>query len=156
MDAPKGTAADPVWQSAFWYRGSGIPGDVGNPQHLANGLRWGLDGWIHCANGATKTSVKSVLTGKEVDVGTRDFRIHPDTGDIEPLAGRSQYLRECDDWGNWFGSSNSNPLYHFPLEERYLRRNPHATYPQIQQDVSERPARRRCFRSAAPSRDSTT
>ncbi len=118
---------------------------VGNPQHLANGLRWGLDGWIHCANGATKTSVKSVLTGKEVDVGTRDFRIHPDTGDIEPLAGRSQYLRECDDWGNWFGSSNSNPLYHFPLEERYLRRNPHATYPQIQQDVSETPGASQVF-----------
>jgi sortase (surface protein transpeptidase) len=29
MDAPNGTAADPVWQSAFWYRGGGIPGDVG-------------------------------------------------------------------------------------------------------------------------------
>lgn len=118
---------------------------VGNPQHLANGLRWGLDGWIHCANGATKTSVKSVLTGKEVDVGTRDFRIHPGTGDIEPLAGRSQCLRESDDWGNWFGSSNSNPLYHFPLEERYLRRNPHAVYPQIQQDVSETPGASQVF-----------
>ena len=29
MDAPKGLAADPVWQKAFWYRGSGIPGDLG-------------------------------------------------------------------------------------------------------------------------------
>lgn len=29
MDAPKGSAADPVWQKAFWYRGSGIPGDSG-------------------------------------------------------------------------------------------------------------------------------
>ncbi len=29
MDAPKGLAADPVWQKVFWYRGSGIPGDVG-------------------------------------------------------------------------------------------------------------------------------
>ena len=29
MDAPKGLAADPVWQKAFWYRGSGIPGDSG-------------------------------------------------------------------------------------------------------------------------------
>jgi sortase (surface protein transpeptidase) len=29
MDAPKGMATDPVWQSAFWYRGGGIPGDVG-------------------------------------------------------------------------------------------------------------------------------
>ncbi len=29
MDAPQGLAADPVWQKAFWYRGSSIPGDVG-------------------------------------------------------------------------------------------------------------------------------
>jgi hypothetical protein len=26
MDAPKGPISDPVWSSAFWYRGSGIPG----------------------------------------------------------------------------------------------------------------------------------
>ena len=29
MDAPKGLAGDPVWQKAFWYRGSGIPGHSG-------------------------------------------------------------------------------------------------------------------------------
>ncbi|MGC3967012.1 MAG: hypothetical protein QM775_06460 [Pirellulales bacterium] len=129
---------------------------VGNPQHLANGLRFGPDGWVHCANGATRTEVKSVATGKSVDVGTRDFRIQPDTGDIEPLYGRSQYLRECDDWGNWFGNSNSNPMYHFALEERYLRRNPHAVFPPAaMEDVSDTPVRGKSFRSAAPSHGST-
>ena len=29
MDAPGGPTDDPVWQKAFWYRGSGIPGDLG-------------------------------------------------------------------------------------------------------------------------------
>ena len=29
MDAPKGLIGDPVWHSAFWYRGSGIPGEPG-------------------------------------------------------------------------------------------------------------------------------
>ncbi len=29
MDAPKGPIGDPVWSSAFWYRGSGIPGSPG-------------------------------------------------------------------------------------------------------------------------------
>ena len=28
MDAPKGSANDPVWRKAFWYRGGGIPGDA--------------------------------------------------------------------------------------------------------------------------------
>jgi hypothetical protein len=27
MDAPTGPAGDPVWQQAFWYRGSAIPGE---------------------------------------------------------------------------------------------------------------------------------
>ena len=29
MDAPRGVLGDPVWDSAFWYRGSGIPGEPG-------------------------------------------------------------------------------------------------------------------------------
>jgi hypothetical protein len=29
MDAPKGPIGDPVWHTVFWYRGGGIPGDVG-------------------------------------------------------------------------------------------------------------------------------
>jgi len=28
MDAPKGPANDPMWQTAFWYRGSGEPGEL--------------------------------------------------------------------------------------------------------------------------------
>ena len=29
MDAPKGPIEDPIWQTAFWYRGSSIPGNPG-------------------------------------------------------------------------------------------------------------------------------
>jgi len=29
MDSPKGPIGDAVWHTAFWYRGSGIPGEVG-------------------------------------------------------------------------------------------------------------------------------
>ena len=29
MDAPMGRSNDPVWHTAFWYRGGGIPGDPG-------------------------------------------------------------------------------------------------------------------------------
>jgi sortase (surface protein transpeptidase) len=28
MDAPMGLAGDPVWQQAFWYRGSAVPGEL--------------------------------------------------------------------------------------------------------------------------------
>jgi hypothetical protein len=29
MDAPKGPIGDPIWSTAFWYRGGSIPGDIG-------------------------------------------------------------------------------------------------------------------------------
>lgn len=29
MDAPKGPIGDPVWHTAFWYRGGGVPGESG-------------------------------------------------------------------------------------------------------------------------------
>ena len=29
MDAPKGEIGDAIWHTAFWFRGGGIPGDIG-------------------------------------------------------------------------------------------------------------------------------
>jgi len=38
------------------------------------------------------------------------LRIRPDTGDMEAQSGQTQFGRECDDWGNWFGGNNSEPM----------------------------------------------
>ena len=41
MDAPKGAVGDSIWQMAYWYRGSGIPGEVGTATiagHVNNSL----------------------------------------------------------------------------------------------------------------------
>jgi putative membrane-bound dehydrogenase-like protein len=111
----------------------------GNQQHLANGLQWGLDGWLYLGNGNSGGKVKSVKTDEVVDIGTRDFRIQPDTGGLEVLAGHSQYGLNRDDWGNWFGCNNSNPAWHFVLEDRYLRRNPHLVPPNSTVAVSVTP-----------------
>ena len=82
----------------------------GNPQHRINGLRWGLDNWIYMANGDSGGEVESMKTGKVVNINNRDVRVRPDTGEIEAVAGQAQFGREQDDWGNWFGNNNSNPL----------------------------------------------
>jgi len=102
---------------------------TGNEQHLTNSLEWSLDGWVHLANGESGGKITATKTERTVDVGRRDFRIQPDEGGIELLVGNSQYGRSRDDWGNWFGCNNSNPLWHYALEERYLRRNPHLVPP---------------------------
>ena len=107
----------------------------GNQQLRANGLRWGLDGWVYCAAGGhhrghgVGNKITSTRTGNEVAVGALDFRFRPDTGELEPESGPSQFGRNRDDWGHWFGTQNSRPLWHYVLSDRYLRRNPHVASP---------------------------
>lgn len=94
-----------------------------NPQLRVNALRWGFDGWLYCANGLSNGSPKSLMTGTTLDLTNRDCRLHVDDGQIEVLSGPSQYGRDRDEAGNWFGVHNSFPLFHYVLEDRYLRRN---------------------------------
>ncbi|MDZ4849609.1 MAG: PVC-type heme-binding CxxCH protein [Pirellulaceae bacterium] len=104
----------------------------GNQQLRANGLRWGLDNWVYVAAGSPdarryggKLNLKSIRLDREVFVGGRDYRFRPDTGELEPASGPTQFGRNCDNWGHWFGTQNSNPLWHYVLPEHYLHRNPH-------------------------------
>lgn len=103
----------------------------GNQQLRANGLRWGLDNWVYMAIGGhhgkygAETRLKSLRSGQEILVGARDFRFHPDTGELEPQSGPTQFGRNRDNWGHWFGTQNAHPLWHYILPEQYLRRNPH-------------------------------
>jgi putative membrane-bound dehydrogenase-like protein len=133
-----------------------------NPQHRVNGLRWGLDNWVYCANGdfapARKLGpapppgqggtgfsssqaedlrrlafagarVKSHATGATWDIRNRDFRMRPDDGTLDPQSGQAQFGRDRDDWGNWFGCNNAVPMWHYALDDHYLRRNPHVAAP---------------------------
>ncbi|HAA60835.1 MAG TPA: dehydrogenase [Planctomycetaceae bacterium] len=111
----------------------------GNQQHRVNGFSRGLDNWIYCANGDSGGTIRSAKTGQSVNIGGRDFRIQPDTGLIDAQAGQTQFGRRRDDWGNWFGCNNSNPMWHFVLGDHYLRRNPHLAAPGSRINVSVTP-----------------
>lgn len=108
---------------------------TGNQQLRVNGLRWGMDGWVYCAAGAHHggynkgTQIECKLTGQKIDLGSRDFRFKPDTGEFDPQSGPSQFGRAHDDWGHWFGVQNSFPLWHYVLQDHYLRRNPYVIPP---------------------------
>ncbi len=114
---------------------------AGNQQLRVNGLRWGLDNWVYCASGAhhggygTGTKIKSHRNGQEYAIGSRDFRFRPDTGELDAQSGPSQFGRNPDDWGNWFGVQNSWPLWHYVLQDHYIRRNPHVPSPDPVQQV---------------------
>ena len=119
--------------------------EPGNQQHRVNGFILGLDNWVHCANGDSGGVITSHKTGQKLDLAGRDFRIQPDTGRIELVTGRTQFGRRRDDAGNWFGCNNSNPMFHFVLAERYLRRNPHLRISTSQVSVPDIPGAAPCF-----------
>ena len=105
----------------------------GNQQLRANGLRWGLDGRVYCAAGGHHGghAADTVLRGfgGETAIGSRDFSFDPDAGKVRAESGPSQFGRNRDDDGAWFGTQNSRALWHYVLEDRYLVRNPHVPAP---------------------------
>jgi len=101
----------------------------GNQQHRVNGLRWGLDNWIYGANGDSGGDIQSSKSGEVVSIRGRDFRIRPDEGIVDPQSGQTQFGRCRDDWGNWFGCANWLPIWHFALDDGYMRRNPYFAPP---------------------------
>lgn len=122
----------------------------GNQQHRVNGLVYGLDGWFYGANGDSGGVIVSVKTKKEVDIRGRDFRLDPETGEFEGATGQTQFGRCRDDFGNWFGNNNSNPMYHYVLEDHYLSRNPYLIPPSPRINVSVTPGASRVYPISKP------
>jgi len=120
-----------------------------NYQARVNSLEYGLDGWIYGSCGLFGGNIACrALDGTDkgtVALGDRDFRIRPETGEIEPATGRTQQGRVRDDWGNWFGCDNSTLLRHYPLEDHLLRRNPYVAPPQSGVYVPAYPNSERLF-----------
>jgi putative membrane-bound dehydrogenase-like protein len=100
-----------------------------NFQARVNGLSYGLDNWVYGANGLIGGTIRGSARGGDVNIGGRDFRFKPGTGDFEPASGLTQQGRVHDDWGNWFGGNNGILIQHYPLEDRYSRRNPRVAAP---------------------------
>ena len=101
-----------------------------NPQHRVNGFEYGLDGWLYLSSGGTNNrDITCVKTGKKVRLSGRDVRIHPESGDAEAVSGGSQYGRCRDEFNNWFGNTNSEPLFQLVIEDRFFERNPHVKSP---------------------------
>lgn len=118
-----------------WYSGFARS----NQQHRVNGLAWGLDNWLHVANGDGGGVILSRERREEVDIRGFDLRLDPFAKRHEPLNGRTQCGRFRDDWDNWFGCNNSNPLWHYPYPWHLLKRNPEVPVPRAHLDVPKEP-----------------
>ncbi len=99
-----------------------------NYQARVNSLEYGLDGWVYGSCGLFGGEIRTER-GETIALGDRDFRCKPDEAILEPATGRTQQGRVRNDEGDWFGCDNSNLVYHYPLDDHILRRNPHAINP---------------------------
>lgn len=112
---------------------------LANPQHRVSGFAYGLDHSLHCAAGDNQGEIKSLKTGQVINASGRDIQIWPDAGGLATTSGRTQFMRSRDDWGQWFGSDNSRPMYHYPVDAAYLSRNPAVNYDNGQQQLFDPP-----------------
>lgn len=101
---------------------------LANPQHRINGFTYGLDHSLHLASGDNLGELTSLVTGTKVNASGHDVQIWPDRGELAVTSGRTQYVRSRNDWGEWFGNDNSRPMFHFPIDDTYLKRNPAVRY----------------------------
>lgn len=102
-----------------------------------NSMTFGLDGWVYAASGLGGGRVQPLVTSQPgapspeelIDLGDADFRLSPDQGRIEPVAGLSWGGRTRDEYGFWLGVDQDYGLVQFPLARHYALRNPAGRYP---------------------------
>jgi putative membrane-bound dehydrogenase-like protein len=112
-----------------------------NPQGCANNLIFGLD---HKIYGSTSVNGGKVRTADQpeapvVDINGRDFRFDPVTLKFETITGTAQFGNTFDDWGNRFMCTESNPVFHVVLPQRYLARNPYLPVPSALNNLAPGP-----------------
>lgn len=95
---------------------------LANPQHRINGFTYGLDHSLHCASGDNLGELRSHLTSETRNASGRDVKIFPDSGQLELVSGRSQFIRSRNAWGEWFGNDNSRPLFQYVIDVGYGKR----------------------------------
>src|SRR5207237_245100 len=103
----KGLAVDLVAAEPLVASPVAIDFGPDNYQARVTSLQYGRDGWVYGSCGLFGGRITSHLIGKTLNLGDRDFRIKPDTGEIEPATGRTQQGRVRNDWDDWFGCDNS-------------------------------------------------
>ena len=112
---------------------------LANPQHRINGFSYGLDHSLHLASGDNLAEITSQRTGQTIDASGHDVQIWPDEGGLAATSGRTQFVRSRNDRGDWFGNDNSRPMFHFPIPESDLARNPLMRFQRVSEPLFSPP-----------------
>jgi putative membrane-bound dehydrogenase-like protein len=123
-----------------------------NVQGLANGLLWGVDGWVYGSSGSNggEIRVPAKPDAKPVSVRGRDFRFKPDGSKFEAVSGGGQFGHSIDDWGHRFVCMNSNHIRQVVLPARELERNPFLATSTVTTDIAVEGGAGPVFRISPP------
>lgn len=99
----------------------------GNQQLRVNGILWGADGWVYGANGRNGGNIRSPRRPDQppVNIDRHDFRFRPDTGEVQAIAGFSQFGNALNSQGDRFINWNTVPLRHVVFPLAFAEKNPH-------------------------------
>jgi putative membrane-bound dehydrogenase-like protein len=100
-----------------------------NPQLRANHPTIALNGWLYIASGLRGGKVKSSVPfakgeQQEVDITNCDLRLNMLTGQIEAIAGPTQFGLTFDQFGRRYGCSNRQPCFEIVSERNDLSMSP--------------------------------
>ena len=129
---------------------TGFP--LNNPQHIVNGLVYGLDNWIYLANeratvpvifkdkfGETRTDIRFAdrPDSAPLDANGHGLRFKPDSHELELLSGSSQFGHDFDEWGHHLTVNNADHIRHEVIAARYLDRNPDLPLRSAMESISD-------------------
>ena len=111
----------------------------GSTQLRVNCPTLGPDGWIYLAAGLSGGTLSCPEHPERPPFKmSGDVRFHPDTLEVEPIDGRSQYGMAFDEAGRRFICMNRLPVQQVVLSSKWLRRNPRLTFSETVQDCNQR------------------
>jgi putative membrane-bound dehydrogenase-like protein len=103
-------------------------------QHAAAGA----DGWVYLASGLSGGKITSPKRPQQLALDLKgDLRFNPDTGEYQPVDGRSQFGQTFDDFGRRFGVFNRVQVQHFVLPSHYVARNPALNFGEVLENCPE-------------------
>lgn len=126
-----------------------------NPQLRMNGPQYGYDNWIYVAYtrrfgsrryakefGDVGTAIRfpNRPEVKPLDIHSRDIRFRPDQGQIDALAGFSQFGWGFNEVGDRFVVWNSDHVRHVPIDGPTMTRNPYQVITTPMASVSDHKA----------------
>ncbi|MEM7476607.1 MAG: PVC-type heme-binding CxxCH protein [Planctomycetota bacterium] len=110
-----------------------------NEQLRANHPRLGVDGWwyIACGLRGGNVTLGRDVQGEErvLQIGSRDIRFRPESGELEPITGPAQFGLCFDAFGERYFCSNRNPAVQVLMQQNELQNNPLSPLQPAKQDV---------------------